>query len=539
MSVLTAERLRKIVENPFGYIERFLKIRDMAGNLIPLRANSIQRRHYQKKQEAMHSGRAGRFLVLKSRRVGITTWEQAESYVLVATRPHRNAITLAHDRDSTLMIHRIIDLFHQENDSRIRPRRLTERNKRDLNYPDLRSLLYVGTAGGKAGRADTLQRVHGSEVAWWPGDLFTQRNLLAGLTEAAREGEIVLESTPNGVGGLFYELWDKAKRGDSEWVPLFYPWWEDDRNRLEGDEEAHAVVESYSDEEKHLVKAWRLVPEQIEWRRWKMRQPEMQGGIFSQEYPEDDVSCFLVSGTTWFDMTIVTALLAVVPPPLEVRRGGEIEIYEAPREQDDYVIGADVGEGLTERNFSVGGVLNRRSQKQAAVIGCRMDPGTFAHELAKLGKEYKTGDTPALIAVERNNHGHSVLNTLKNTIHYPRIFRMREYDATRRKMLKLGFETTKSSKPILLQDLREAVQTGAMEVGDRTFLSETRTFVSLGDGKYGTKTKEDFDDRILAWGIALQACRSSQAGPGASNTYDPAGITMSKRIYKGSRKRIF
>ena len=39
----------------------------------------------------------------------------------------------------------------------------------------------------------------------------------------APDGEIVLESTPNGAGGLFYEEWQRAE--ETGYTRHFFPWW--------------------------------------------------------------------------------------------------------------------------------------------------------------------------------------------------------------------------------------------------------------------------------------------------------------------------
>ena len=56
-----------------------------------------------------------------------------------------------------------------------------------------------------AGRGLSVQNLHCSEVSRWPGDAAAT---LAGLRAAlAPDGELVLESTPSGAYGAFYEEW--------------------------------------------------------------------------------------------------------------------------------------------------------------------------------------------------------------------------------------------------------------------------------------------------------------------------------------------
>lgn len=530
--------IKRMASDRVFYQERCLFIRDEDGHIIPLRLNRAQRRVDAVRRRLRREGRAVRMIILKARRHGITTQQQADSFHLVSTHTNRQAVTLAHTADATEKIFRIPDTFYEELHPSLRPARLTERNKRNLNYPGMRSLFYIGTAGGRGfGRSDTLQRVHWSEVAWSSGDSIAQKALLVGLTEACRTGEIVLESTANGAAGLFHDFYKRAKEGRGSWEPIFIPWWDDIRNRIHLEVDVtHELVKAYTDEEKDLVRRHGLTPEQIAWRRAKQEEPEYEGDLFFQEYAEDDVTCFLVSGTTWFDMSIIRALQKSVPKPIATRRAGEMEIYEPVLDGHGYVIGCDVGEGLPNSHYSVAAVMDRVSMKQCARLRCRMDPTEFGHAVAALASEYNM----ALIGVERNNHGHSVLNTLTNTVRYPRIYRHRDYDAQAGTTLKLGWETNPKTKPIMIPDIRTATQKGHMEVRSRSFLDECTTYVHLGDGKYGPQDEATcYDDEIMAWAIAVQIRNSGQSE--LATPLDQKSLSQygEQRIYGAGEEKIY
>ena len=72
----------------------------------------------------------------------------------------------------------------------------------------------VGTAGTKGvGRSSTIQLFHGSEVAFWPHADAHAAGVLQAVPDV--EGtEVILESTANGVGNLFHELWTNPKAHD-------------------------------------------------------------------------------------------------------------------------------------------------------------------------------------------------------------------------------------------------------------------------------------------------------------------------------------
>ena len=98
-------------------------------------------------------------------------------------------------------------------------------NAKELMFDKIDSGYKVGTAGNKAvGRSQTLQLFHGSEVGFWPNG----EEHLAGVLQAVPSEagtEVILESTANGVGGVFYEMVQAAQRGEGTYQLIFVPWY--------------------------------------------------------------------------------------------------------------------------------------------------------------------------------------------------------------------------------------------------------------------------------------------------------------------------
>ncbi len=511
------------------YIERFLWIRDKRGKVIPFILNPAQRIYKAEKRKAIIAGKPRKFLTLKYRRGGITTLEQAENFSVIATQSNQEVASIAQDDATTEKIFRIANLFYDRLPENWRPKRLAPRpNKHELNFYLLNSLFHIGTAGNlNFGRGLTFQRVHGSEVARWGKgkqklNFWAIEDLIAGLTEACSEGEIVLETTAKGLGGWFHRTWVDAKRGENDWTPIFLAWFKDPTNIVPFDKpvcnccgktytqyktpaEHQAVfLASLTDEEKDVIGLYGLSPEQIHWRRLKKNSMK---GLFLQEYPEDDATAFIVSGICKFDVDIIRDLMKHCPPALEERDGGHYVIWKRPEAGRSYVIGADVGEGLPTSDFSYAGILDRESCEQVAKIWGRWKPEEFAKKIAGAGGEYNRAE----IAVEANNHGHSCLNTLTNTLRYPNLYRHKEYDAS--KADKLGWQTNAKTRPIMLDGIAyEAVGDNLMIVNDPTFLDECLVFQDNGSGKY--EALEGYhDDSIIAWAIAWQVRSVRRAVP--------------------------
>lgn len=271
----------QVLNDPREFARVFLRILNKEKQLIPLRWNAVQ--------VDLHSKRTKRDLVLKARQVGISTYIQAEMYRRAVTST-RSTLTLAHDDDTTSLLRRMADRFWEQckfND--IQPLRKYA-NASLTTYPQMNSEAIIAKAGSvQVGRGATLTDIHGSEVAFWPD----AEKIIAGATQSGNP-DIILESTPNGAQGTFYELCLEALDGNSVWVLHFYPWWWEPDYRIPLDPNE---VLCYSNDEAHLVEKYRMTSEQIKWRRHKQKELK---GLFIQEYPEDPVTCFLTSGNSFF-----------------------------------------------------------------------------------------------------------------------------------------------------------------------------------------------------------------------------------------------
>jgi len=126
-------------------------------------------------------------------------------------------------------------------------------------------------------------------VAFWEN----AKDIASGALEAVPEAdgtEIILESTANGVQGLFYNKCMQALKGVGEYQIIFTPWWwNDEYNRTAPDDIA------LSDEEKKYKAAHELDNNQIYWRRHKIINLESEW-LFKQEYPANIMEAFQNSG---------------------------------------------------------------------------------------------------------------------------------------------------------------------------------------------------------------------------------------------------
>jgi len=452
------------------FIEKYLKIRTKTTSQAFLRMNRAQR-EYSHKCEKQN-------VVLKARQVGITTYIAARFFVQTITQRGTMSMQVTQDRESAEDIFRIVRRFWENMPVHARKSflRTSHRNARQLVFPALDSEYCLASAAENAGRGRTIQNLHCSEVSRWgrEGD-----EALASLRAAVVPGgDIVLESTPNGAGGLFYEEWQRA--ADTGYTRHFFPWWFDASYAIE----PGTNFPPFTEEEAELVAMHGLKIEQIAWRR---KQWASMRGLAAQEFAEDPVSCFLASGECFFDLESIEHARQHSSEPLETRDNERLVIWLPAQATREYVIGADPAGGGIEGDYSCGEVIDRESGMQCAELHGHWSPREFARKLAELGTEYNT----ALLAVESNNHGSGVLAGLR-TLNYPRVFHGKKQD---------GWLTSVASRPRMIENLASALIEEPELFRDSWFLKECRTFVRYPNGR-PSAAPGTHDDCVIALAIA-------------------------------------
>ena len=497
-------------------LEQFGEYRVGWAPIVSFEMMRMQRRYLAIKRLARGRGYS-KMLLLKYRRGGFTTLEQGESYSACVQRPMTYCATLAHKMESTQRIFRMATMFAERDPQR---ERLIGDSKSALEFAN-GSYFFIGTASTHGfSRGDTLQRVHGSEVPYWldgPNHMTDMDALVAGIQEAASNGEVVFEGTPNG-REWFYHCYTDAKKGLNDWWPIFLPWWLDPLNvAVRGSFDPEEVVDTLSDEEKALFKKYDLSVAQIAFRRQKRRSLKR---LAMQEYPEDDETCFLTSGTCFFDVDVVLSLLENVPEPVRKHLPGGFETrIEEPQPGVEYVAGCDTSEGLPGCDPNGVGVLRRDNGKQVAWVHGLFKPTVLADHAVRLSKEYNS----ALLGIERENHGHAVLQKVielgygrphhsgGSLFYFTKVSDEDKRDANK-KLSKAGWSTNGVTRPMMIDDLANALEDGALIATDRDFLGECLSFRLQGSGKFEADSGSH-DDSVMKWAVAYQMRKHRRPKP--------------------------
>lgn len=478
--------LGKRMEREPAYVleaaETLLRVRDREGFERPLKANAVQR--------AFEGRRGQRNIVLKARQMGMTTWVAGRFFLKTITARGVLTVQVAQTREAAEGIFRMVQRFWEclPEEMREGPLQRSKANAGQMCFPMLDSEFRVLSAADEnAGRGLTMQYLHCSEVSRWPGDAGAT---LAGLRAAlAPRGEMVMESTPNGAYGCFYEEWGRAVSdavGEGDVMRHFFPWWM---------EEAYVgapVLGGLRGDEERLVVECGLTMEQIGFRRGL---EASYRGLRSQEFAEDAESCFKATGECCFEVAAVEQRLAALGEPVEVRRGGALQVWFPPLAGKEYLVAVDTAGGGADGDFAAVQVIEMSTGLQCAELQQRLGTLELARVSAALAREYGG----AMIAVERNNHGAGVLAYLDSVERYARVYEQGGV---------AGWLTTAGSKPGMVSRMGVLLVESPTLFWSRRLLGECRTFVSMAGGRTGAVSGAQ-DDCLMAMAIgqAVQAER--------------------------------
>ena len=499
------------------YAPNVLKIRTKESKIVPFKINEAQRRLAEVVNKQYAAEKKVRVIILKARQMGLSTWVGGRLFSRVSQRRARKAMVIAHEAKSTRALFDMTKRFYDLCPPILQPQ-TKYASQNAMTFGVLDSGYVVATAGGDSiGRGETLTHVHASELAFWPkSSALANFNGLMQSVPNAPDTEVYIESTANGVSGLFYDTWMAAVRGTNGFIPVFLPWYIEPAYRDPIPRDFRRIPS-----EIELAKKFGLDNGQLAFRRRKVAETSL--AMFQQEYPCTPEEAFLTTGRPVFNpdrlqsMTVEAreqftpgvspdAIGADQWPPLArmalegtvfaPHSRGELYCFRAHEEHETYFIGADVGAGINQ-DWSVAQVLDSQ-RRQVAVWRGQAEPDFFATVLYHLGNYYNE----AKVIVERNNHGILTNRVLVVDHGYTNYYTEVSFDKiTDTETEHVGFLTSQKSKPLIIDKLRAEVREGTIEILDPVTLAEMKSFIVTSSGKMEAE-KGCHDDTVMALALA-------------------------------------
>lgn len=438
-------------------VSHLYKIKDKNKNLVTFKRNKAQQ-HFAKNK---HS----RNIILKSRQLGFTTDETIDTLDDVLFQRNFDALFVAHGLEPAK------DIFDNKID-------LAWNNfpLKGLYSPDMDSArkLKVGfgdntfssIAVDTSGRSGTFSRLHITEFAklckTFPD---RAREVLEGSIPAVpTNGRVDIESTADGSDGLFYEMfWQAWDRGEpkhaTQFKAHFYNWqWDEEID-------SQKPIDNLPLEFKQYQERHKLSDKEISYYYLKfiaLGEHERNWSTMKKEYPTTPEEAFEGSGDKLFDADKLGLQQKLKP----IKEYNNFIIYKEYRLGHIYGMGCDVAEGIGKDSSTITlwDFTPSKPEIVAEYANNNIAPDLFAYEIKNLGEKYEL----PLVAVERNNHGHTTLSKLKEIYPDRHIFKDDKE--------KYGWHSNLVSKPSMMFDLNTAINEELCNLNSARIISEARRY---------------------------------------------------------------
>jgi len=445
------------------YLENFCKIKTKKRGLEPFILNEAQKDLFNTIRKN------NRIILLKARQLGMSTAVTGYFYVDTIMNPGTTTALIGYNSSLTSELLDKVKVLYKSTPPALRPT-IQYNSKYEISFPKIDSKIMVLPSTENVGSGYTLNNCLVTELA----KIENAEEKMISLEPAVPvDGKLVIESSPKGVGNLYHRMWML----DNDYVKKEYGWW------------------------------WGYSREDIEQIRRRINNPR----VFAQEYGLE----FLSSGRPVFDANVVKAQRVNVLK--EGDYNGFFKVYKQdgwtfyqPTEQGMlYVIGADVSEGVEGGDYSTATVFNRKTGEEVAFYRGLIAADRFGETLNKIGRMYNN----ALMVVEINNHGLTTVTALKNFAYPSMYFRRAShesigYNSTDR----LGWRTTKVTRPLLIDELAQAMRDQVLTIHSKEILDEMTVFV-YNDNNDMVPQNGFHDDAIFSTGIAFQGFKILYSGP--------------------------
>ena len=432
---------------------------------------------------------------------------------------------------------------------------------------------------GSAERPDSCRGgdyslVHCSEVALWKK---TRLRTPEAMLRAACSGVllqpmtmILLESTANGTGNFFHSEYEAAKRGESQFVPLFIAWYEIEQYSipLDPDEKREFAQRLLEGKDNEQAENERRQPGAYLWWLWekgatleainwyvKERAKYSDHGEMAAEYPSDDVEAFVHSGARVFDRYRVESFrenCGMLPRRGEISgekatgagslqnlkfiedKQGSLLVWKLPGNEETgvdilnrYLTVVDIGGRSAKADWSVIVVFDREPMTRGGVAEVvaqwrgHTDFDLLAWNAARIAAFYED----SLLVIESNtletrdrdrnvegDQSHYLLDQLRAS--YPNLYARKRSpeDIRQGAPAKYGFHTNVSTKPLVIANLIKIVREGGYVERDSNCLDEYLTYEQRQDGSYGAISGKH-DDLLMTRAIGLYICYNEMPVP--------------------------
>lgn len=460
----------------------------------------------------MYATRTGRDIYVKPSQVGATTFFIADYLTDVITIPGTTAVVISFDEFvAGRLLRKAYTIYNHLLERVPTIPQLGHGSTYEMTFPATNSSFYISSAGKfSMPRGEPIHKLLLDEFAFWPTDspekVFASAIQRVPLIEGTN---IDILSTPNGEANDFYELYVAAKEGKqfgkSVYKHHFYRWFDHPEYQLDlqstfalpGD---NRELTNLTPDEVKLMSNWTLTQSQIRWRRYKVAEMESLRRnsdtrlLFGQEYPEDDVSCFISAGDQVYDAEVINQMAKdCYPAPIHKLYA---DIWVDREDGGIYLVAIDPGLGKTSES-----VATVWRFLDGEFIHCATLSGLYAgFEMATKSIELANYYNGAIIATE------NALDIVSHLANYHNLYYYTNPVDGRQDTKVIGWQTNTKTKPYMINELARHLT--KIRTHDIRFVSQLRNIRWI-QGKRGERAVSvGMDDYHDSAAIAI-VCRQS------------------------------
>lgn len=454
--------LKKSGQNLLYFAEKFFTIvnLDKGRDRISL---------YKCQKKVLRALRDNRFnIVLASRQIGKTTLMCIYALWTACFSNDQRILIVANKEQTAINIFKRVRLAYEELPNWLKPG-VVEYGKTSMLLAN-GSSVGISTTSSDAGRGDSCNVLILDELAFIDDHLVQDFwKSVYPIISSSKKSKIFIASTPNGTVNLFYDLYTNALKGANNWKASRVDWWE--------------------------------IPGRDE--QWKEDTIRSLGSkqAFDQEFGNQ----FIEPGEISIDDHVVEKFKVTVQNPKHVFDDGCYKIWEEPSERGIYVAGVDISEGVGQA-YSVIQIMDFSDLtdiKQVAMYrNNKINPMNFTSKLLEILGHWGM----PLAAIERNNCGAQVVDTIRNIHNYERLIHFSPNN-DREKYNRPGVIAHTNTKYKGVTNMRFWInEKRAVTLRDQSTIDELKSFVRHPNGTWSAqKGTDSHDDCVMSmiWSLIV------------------------------------
>jgi len=294
--------------------------------------------------------------------------------------------------------------------------------------------------------------------------------------------KVIMVSTVKGMNH-YYQLWNRAIKGKSNFVP-------------------HEVT-------------WKDVPHYDE--KWK---EETLKNTSEDQFAQEFENVFMGSQDTLIKMTTLRELVSEDP----IYNKDNVKIYNMPEPGHNYIITVDTGhgKGLNFSAFSVFDITEYPFKQVATFRADDISPFMYPNIVLKIAQQFNK----AWVVIENNDMGSVVAAIFNYDLEYENMVNPKDVlgESSGKTKYEVGTRTTTRTKSIGCSTLKDLVEDKKLILQDEQTITELMTFIAKG--KSYEADKDCYDDMVMT--LVMFAWFTSQE---LFNEIFLGGRAVSKELY--------